>query len=148
MVDGALLLVDALEGPLAQTKFVVAKALARGVRPILLLNKVDREAVTEERCEEVESELFDLFAALGADDEQLDFKTLYASAREGVCTSSFQKTRQLLADKAKGKMDSGESGMGELINAVIQNTPSPTGCGEHSKQTSLDNTAETKVPYG
>jgi GTP-binding protein len=70
MVDGAVLLVDASEGPLAQTKFVVAKAVARGLRPILVLNKVDRDAVTEERCSEVMSQVFDLCAALGATDEQ------------------------------------------------------------------------------
>jgi GTP-binding protein len=71
MVDGAVLLVDASEGPLAQTKFVVAKAVARGLRPILVLNKVDRDAVTEERCSEVMSQVFDLCAALGATDEQV-----------------------------------------------------------------------------
>ena len=70
MVDGAVLLVDAAEGPLAQTKFVVSKAVARGLRPILVLNKVDRDAVTEQRCNEIVTEIFDLFAALGATDEQ------------------------------------------------------------------------------
>lgn len=71
MVDGAVLLVDAAEGPLAQTKFVVSKAVARGLRPILVLNKVDRDAVTEQRCNEIVTEIFDLFAALGATDEQV-----------------------------------------------------------------------------
>ncbi|KAF2295047.1 hypothetical protein GH714_031239 [Hevea brasiliensis] len=66
MVEGAILVVDAGEGPLAQTKFVLAKALKYGLRPILLLNKVDRPAVSEERCNEVESLVFDLFANLGA----------------------------------------------------------------------------------
>ena len=70
MVDGAVLLVDAAEGPLAQTKFVVSKAVSRGLRPILVLNKVDRDAVSEQRCNEIITEVFDLFAALGATDEQ------------------------------------------------------------------------------
>ena len=71
MVDGAVLLVDAAEGPLAQTKFVVSKAVSRGLRPILVLNKVDRDAVSEQRCNEIITEVFDLFAALGATDEQV-----------------------------------------------------------------------------
>lgn len=82
MVDGAVLLVDAVEGPLAQTKFVVAKALARGITPIVLLTKVDREAATASRCGAVASDLFDLFASMGASDEQLDFPVLYASAKQ------------------------------------------------------------------
>ncbi|KAF5948265.1 hypothetical protein HYC85_014222 [Camellia sinensis] len=91
MVEGAILVVDAGEGPLAQTKFVLAKALKYGIRPILLLNKVDRPAVSEERCNEVESLVFDLFANLGATEEQLDFPVLYASAKEGWASSIFTK---------------------------------------------------------
>jgi predicted membrane GTPase involved in stress response len=82
MVDGAVLLVDAVEGPLAQTKFVLAKALARGLAPVVVLNKVDRAAVSQARCDAVASSLFDLFAGLGADDAQLDFPVLYASAKQ------------------------------------------------------------------
>ena len=78
MVDGCLLLVDCIEGPMAQTKFVLGKALRKGLRPIVVLNKVDRPAVTERGCAEVESKLFDLFAAMGACDEQLDFAVVYA----------------------------------------------------------------------
>ena len=81
MVDGCLLLVDATEGPMAQTKFVLSKALQKGLRPIVVMNKVDRDGVTADGCAEVESKLFDLFASMGADDEQLDFATVYASAR-------------------------------------------------------------------
>jgi GTP-binding protein len=84
MVDGAVLLVDAVEGPLAQTKFVLAKALARGLAPVVVLNKVDRPAASQSRCDAVASQLFDLFASLGADDRQLDFPVLYASAKQ-VC---------------------------------------------------------------
>lgn len=80
MVDGAVLLVDATEGPMAQTKFVLSKALERGLRPIVVLNKIDRDTA---RPDEVENEVFDLFASLDASDEQLDFTTLYASARDG-----------------------------------------------------------------
>ena len=80
MVDGALLLVDAAEGPMPQTKFVLGKALRLGLRPIVVINKVDRP---DQRAHAVHDEVFDLFAALGASDAQLDFPTLFASAREG-----------------------------------------------------------------
>ena len=80
MVDGAIVLVDAAEGVLPQTKFVVGKALARGLSPIVVVNKVDR---SDARPDEVHVEIFDLFAALGANDAQLDFPMLYASGRQG-----------------------------------------------------------------
>ncbi|MGH6718570.1 MAG: translational GTPase TypA [Alphaproteobacteria bacterium] len=80
MVDGVLVLVDAAEGPLPQTKFVVGKALALGLCPIVVVNKVDR---SDARPHVVHDEVFDLFAALGASEAQLDFPTLFASAREG-----------------------------------------------------------------
>jgi GTP-binding protein len=80
MVDGVLVLVDAAEGPLPQTKFVVSKALKKGLKPIVVINKVDR---ADARPQEVVDEVFDLFAALDASDEQLDFPILYGSAKEG-----------------------------------------------------------------
>ncbi len=80
MVDGVLLLVDASEGPMPQTKFVTAKALALGLKPIVVVNKVDKP---DARPDEVHGEVFDLFAALDASDEQLDFPVLFASAKEG-----------------------------------------------------------------
>jgi GTP-binding protein len=80
MVDGAIVLVDASEGPLPQTKFVVSKALKQGLRPIVVINKIDRP---DERHETVLNEIFDLFAALDASDEQLDFPVLYGSGRDG-----------------------------------------------------------------
>ena len=80
MVDGVLVLVDAAEGPMPQTKFVVGKALRQGLRPIVVINKIDR---SDARPTEVHNEIFDLFAALDATDEQLDFPTLYASGRAG-----------------------------------------------------------------
>ncbi len=84
MVDGVLLLVDAAEGPMPQTKFVLAKALALGLRPIVVINKVDR---ADARAYEVQEEVFDLFAGLGADEAQLDFPTMFASGRDGWAVS-------------------------------------------------------------
>ena len=80
MVDGVVLLVDAAEGPMPQTRFVTGKALALGLQPIVVINKVARP---DERADEVLDEVFDLFVTLGASDEQLDFQTLYASGRSG-----------------------------------------------------------------
>jgi GTP-binding protein len=80
MVDGAIILVDAAEGPMPQTKFVLSKALRIGLRPIVAINKIDRP---DERHQEVLNEVFDLFAALDASEEQLDFPVLFGSAKEG-----------------------------------------------------------------
>jgi GTP-binding protein len=94
MVDGAIVLVDAAEGPLPQTKFVVGKALARGLRPIVVVNKVDRQ---DARADEVHNEVFDLFAAMGADDDQLDFPMLYASGRQGWADTTMDGPRKDLS---------------------------------------------------
>ncbi len=94
MVDGAIVLVDAAEGVLPQTKFVVGKALARGIKPIVVVNKVDRG---DARPDEVHTEVFDLFAALGASDEQLDFPMLYASGRQGWADIEMDGPRENLA---------------------------------------------------
>jgi len=91
MVDGALLLVDASEGPMPQTKFVLAKALRRGLRPIVVINKCDKP---DQRAHEVQTEVFDLFALLGADDAQLDFPTLFASAKHGWADESMEGPRK------------------------------------------------------
>jgi GTP-binding protein len=85
MVDGAIVLVDAAEGPLPQTKFVVSKALKMGLKPIVAINKVDR---SDARPHEVVNEVFDLFAALDATEEQLDFPILYGSAKQGWMAAS------------------------------------------------------------
>ncbi|MDR1551724.1 MAG: translational GTPase TypA [Holosporaceae bacterium] len=85
MVEGVLLLVDSSEGPMPQTKFVLTKALALGQRPIVVINKVDKP---DARAEEVINEIFDLFAALGASEEQLDFPIIYASGRNGWAVRS------------------------------------------------------------
>ena len=94
MVDGALVLVDAAEGVLPQTKFVVGKALARGIKPIVVVNKIDRP---DARADEVHTEVFDLFAALDATDEQLDFPMLYASGRQGWADVELNGPRKDLA---------------------------------------------------
>ena len=94
MVDGVLVLVDAAEGVLPQTKFVTGKALQLGLRPIVVINKIDRP---DARANEVLNEVFDLFAALGATDEQLDFPTLYASGRDGWAAESLEAPRDSLS---------------------------------------------------
>ena len=107
MVDGVLLLVDAVEGPMPQTRFVTKKALALGLRPIVVINKVDRDGA---RPDWVINQTFDLFDKLGATDEQLDFPVVYASALNGYAT----------LDLAKSSPD-----MRPLFDAVIQNVPAP-----------------------
>ncbi len=94
MVDGVILLVDAAEGPLPQTKFVTGKALKLGLRPIVVINKVDR---SDARAHEVHDEVFDLFASLDASDEQLDFPTLFASAKQGWAAESIEGPKESLS---------------------------------------------------
>jgi GTP-binding protein len=108
MVDGALLLVDAAEGPMPQTKFVLGKALRLGLSPIVVINKVDRP---DQRAHAVHDEVFDLFAALGASDQQLDFPTLFASAREGWATPDPGASR--------------ERGMAPLFELIRGHVPPP-----------------------
>ena len=108
MVDGALVLVDAAEGPLPQTKFVVGKALKRGLKPIVVINKVDR---SDARPTQVVNEVFDLFAALDASEEQLDFPILYGSAKEGWMAAS-----------AEGPKD---AGMKPLFDLVLRHVRPP-----------------------
>ncbi len=86
MADAALLLCDAYEGVMPQTRFVLRKALDHGLRPILVVNKIDRP---EERAEQVVDEVFDLLVELGADDTQLEFPVVYASAKQGVATTTY-----------------------------------------------------------
>ncbi|MEQ1525395.1 MAG: translational GTPase TypA [Gallionella sp.] len=107
MVDGVLLLVDAVEGPMPQTRFVTKKALALGLRPIVVINKVDRPGA---RCDWVINQTFDLFDKLGASEEQLDFPVVYASALNGYAT----------LDLAKPSTD-----MRPLFDTVLKNVPAP-----------------------
>src|SRR5579863_1695341 len=94
MVDGCLVLVDAAEGPMPQTKFVVSKALARGLKPIVVINKVDR---ADARPAAVHNEIFDLFALLDADEHQLDFPTLFAAGRDGWAVADLASPRRDLS---------------------------------------------------
>jgi GTP-binding protein len=94
MVDGVLVLVDAAEGPMPQTKFVVGKALGQGLKPIVVINKVDRP---DARPDQVHNEVFDLFAALDASEAQLDFPTVFASGRHGWATTELDAPRNDLS---------------------------------------------------
>ena len=107
MVDGAVLLVDAAEGPMPQTKFVLQKALKIGLRPIVCINKIDRP---DERHNEVVNEVFDLFAALDASEEQLDFPIIYGSAKQGW-----------MADKPAGPQDT----MAPLFDLIVRHFKPP-----------------------
>jgi GTP-binding protein len=107
MADGCLLLVDAFEGPMPQTRFVLRKALEQKLRPLVVINKIDR---AEARCSEVLNEVFDLFCELTDDELLLDFKTIYASSRDGYARN----------DPADGNMD-----LGPLLRAVVEAVPSP-----------------------
>ena len=109
MVDGAIVLVDASEGPMPQTKFVVGKALKVGLRPIVAINKIDRP---DGRHEEVLNEVFDLFANLDATDEQLDFPILYGSGRDGW-----------VSENPEGPKD---KGLAPLFDLVLKHVPAPT----------------------
>ena len=107
MVDGVVLLVDAAEGPMPQTKFVTSKALALGLRPIVVLNKVDKPDGEPDRALD---ECFDLFANLGADDEQLDFPSMYASGRAGW---------------ADMELDGPRKDLTALFDLIVQHVPAP-----------------------
>ncbi|WP_102108151.1 translational GTPase TypA [Oceaniglobus roseus] len=107
MVDGVVLLVDAAEGPMPQTKFVTSKALALGLRPIVVLNKVDKPDAEPDRAL---NEVFDLFANLEADDDQLDFPHLYASGRSGWCDA---------------ELDGPRKNLDALFNLIVRHVPPP-----------------------
>ncbi|KGM35052.1 translational GTPase TypA [Inquilinus limosus] len=107
MVDGVVVLVDAAEGPLPQTKFVTGKALKLGLRPIVLVNKCDRP---DARPHQVHDEVFDLFAALDANDDQLDFPTLFSSAKQGWAADSLEAER---------------TDMAPLFDLVVKHVPAP-----------------------
>ena len=109
MVDGVVLLVDAVEGPMPQTRFVTKKALALGLKPIVVLNKIDRQGA---RCDWVINQTFDLFANLGATDEQLDFQVVYASAINGF---------------AKLKENDDSSNMNPLFDIILKYVDAPSG---------------------
>ena len=107
MADGVILLTDAAEGPMPQTKFVLGKALAQGLRPIVIINKIDRG---DARPEEVVDEVFDLFVALDADEQQLDFPILYASGRDGWCVR---------------ELDDARDNLHPLMEVILDHVPAP-----------------------
>ncbi|WP_457567419.1 translational GTPase TypA [Desulfurobacterium sp.] len=109
MVDGVLLLVDAQEGVMPQTKFVVKKALSLGLKPIVVVNKIDKPAAEPDR---VIDEVFDLFVNLGATDEQLDFPVIYAAARDGY---------------AKYNLSDESTDLGPLFETIVSHVPPPSG---------------------
>lgn len=116
MVDGVLLLVDAQEGVMPQTKFVVKKALNLGLKPIVVVNKIDKPAADPDR---VINEIFDLFVALGANDEQLEFAVVYAAAKNGY---------------AKLNLDDENENMIPLFETIIERVPAPSGNEENALQ--------------
>ncbi|MRI58900.1 MAG: translational GTPase TypA [Epsilonproteobacteria bacterium] len=116
MVDGVLLLVDAQEGVMPQTKFVVKKAISLGLKPIVVINKIDKPAAEPER---VVDEIFDLFVAMDASEEQLDFPILYAAARDGY---------------AKWNLDDPNKDITPIFEAIIEHVPAPSGSAENPAQ--------------
>jgi GTP-binding protein len=127
MVDGVLLLVDAVDGPMPQTRFVTRKALALGLKPIVVVNKVDRPGA---RAEWVVNHTFDLFDKLGATEEQLDFPVVYASALLGWAVSDLAKAPSPPAPlpQGEGRFEAGETGnnrmdMKPLFEAILQYVP-------------------------
>ena len=111
MVDGVILVVDAYEGAMPQTRFVLKKAFEAGVKPIVVINKVDKPSA---RCSAVVDEVLDLFIELGADEEQLDFPVVYASALNETCSLSDDISTQ-------------KKGFEPLLDLIIEKIPAPTG---------------------
>ena len=118
MVDGVLLVVDAYEGAMPQTRFVLKKAFEAGVKPVVIINKVDKPAA---RCSQVVDEVLDLFIELGADDSQLDFKVLYASGLNGTCSYSDDLSTQT-------------EGFQEVLDTILEEIPAPTGSSDEPLQ--------------
>ncbi|SFO96268.1 translational GTPase TypA [Hydrogenimonas thermophila] len=119
MVDGVLLLVDAQEGVMPQTKFVLKKAIELGIRPIVVVNKIDKPAAEPDR---VVDEVFDLLVALDANETQLDFPVLYAAARDGY---------------AKWNMDDENKDLTPLFDAILEHVPAPDGSPDNTLQTQI-----------
>jgi len=129
MVDGVCLLVDAAEGPMPQTKFVLAKALALGLRPIVVLNKVDKPDAEPDRAL---NEVFDLFANLGADDDQLDFPHVYASGRSGW---------------ADAELDGPRKDLSALFDLIVRHVPAPKVLARVDEPFSMLATTLSADPY-
>ncbi|WP_045390174.1 translational GTPase TypA [Falsirhodobacter sp. alg1] len=129
MVDGVVLLVDAAEGPMPQTKFVTSKALALGLRPIVVLNKVDKADAEPDRALD---EVFDLFANLGADDNQLDFPTMYASGRSGW---------------ADMELDGPRKDLSALFDLILKHVPQPKQIARRSEPFQMLATTLSADPF-
>ena len=129
MVDGVCLLVDAAEGPMPQTKFVLTKALALGLRPIVVLNKVDKPDAEPDRAL---NEVFDLFANLGADDNQLDFPHVYASGRAGW---------------ADAELDGPRKDLSALFDLIVRHVPAPAQIARQDEPFSMLATTLSADPY-
>jgi GTP-binding protein len=129
MVDGVCLLVDAAEGPMPQTKFVLTKALALGLRPIVVLNKVDKPDAEPDRAL---NEVFDLFANLGADDDQLDFPHVYASGRAGW---------------ADPELDGPRKDLSALFDLIVRHVPAPKQLARQGEPFSMLATTLSADPY-
>src|SRR5690625_2937 len=129
MVDGVVLLVDAAEGPMPQTKFVTAKALALGLRPIVILNKADKPDAEPDRAL---NEVFDLFANLDADEDQLDFPALYASGRDGWAVAD---------------LDDPRDGLGPLFELIRAHVPAPRQIGNRAAPFRMLATTLEADPY-
>ena len=114
MVDGCLLVVDAAEGPLPQTRYVLQKALAQRLAPVVVINKIDRR---DARPMHVVDEVLELFIALGADDAQIDFPILYAAARAGVADTDLER--------ALAQLRQGDGSIFPVLEAIVQHVPAP-----------------------
>jgi len=118
MIDGVLLVVDAAEGPQAQTRFVLRKALEAGAKPIVVINKIDRENANPKK---VLDQVFELFISLNATDEQLDFPFVYASAKQGYAVNSVEE----LKNETGGTPVLRSGTMGPLFDAIVKHIPPP-----------------------
>lgn len=107
MVEGVILVVCASEGPMPQTRFVLKKALARGLKPLVVVNKVDRDSA---RCDDVENEVFDLFCNLNASEDQLEYPILFGSAKSGWVVKDLKEPKENI--KA-------------LLDAIVEHVPAP-----------------------
>ena len=121
MVDGVVLLVDAFEGPMPQTKYVLRKALEQGLKPIVVINKIDRP---DQRVDDVYDEVLELFMELDADDDQLDFPCIYATARAGI---------------AKYDMADDNDNLEPLMETIVKEIPCPHGDAEGPLQMMVTN---------
>ncbi|KAJ3972811.1 hypothetical protein EV361DRAFT_822992 [Lentinula raphanica] len=123
MVDGVALIVDATEGPMTQTRFVLSKALKRGLKPLVVMNKADRPT---SRPAQVESDLFDLFATLGATDDQMEYPLLYASAKQGWAQAELPAIGEPAAAETVSSPTENDARMTPLFDLILSHVPPPS----------------------